>query len=1099
MQRLVRPVAVVLAIVVCLSVTSAAAADPLGGLRRVFRKWDLFQGVKVSGQNTLTFQEHLVDGSGSAFTGQRWDTDRLQRRTSLHLEGPIFKEFGFQADLSASGWGPSYSRWVAGYVGHDTAVYFGDLNISLRGNEFTSFSKSLKGWQLDHNLPGNGMLRAFQSKEKGFTRNQTMAGNDTPGPYFLTYTPITEGSERVKVDEQPQRLGEDYRIDYQTGELWFEPVDGPPQIIPSTSTISVSYRSSGYMAGQGTLSGLRAEMPVLADNMVVGLMILKQDRPGAGSGDTAGYQEDYYQGSGSTGPFDTNFRPIIADGAQVTYQGEQQTIDEALIVLVDNVQQEEGVDYDAYRQIGRIIFRRAVPPTALVKIQYYYDLRQTTPAADTQVTGLDVSWRISKDLSLRADFARSTGGTAGQPGQALQGTLTYSQPRLAASAEYRDMDSTFSFIDTTGFRRQEKGMAVNLQWQPHRHIELFNRYSKMKTAQGLSFGYSGYGGGYGFGGGGSSYYGLSYPAAQAAQTGTSTTGLDVSARQNELDLRLDFPGWPAMDITRQTMSNAGGSMGGSNYTSTSLRLNHTFSNRLRLNATLGSTNQSYGGDAAAGADDLSQPRGSSTRRRQVSVDYMPFDDLSLSADLGHNRSAGSGGTTSNSSSSNIRLSARWRPSDRLSINLDQTVSESIGRVSSGFYGGFPGSGYSGGGGGYWPGPIAGGGGSYPYQADDGEDSEEESQTRYEDGSTSLGINYLLSDDVSLSFNTRRRQYTSGGGAGYLADSDQRSHSLSASWRATDALTVSGTLSKDNLDFLSGDQGAVANNMLNIGLSYQPPEQRWGVSLSMNRMSGSSPTYIEIGGRQRSRMVSTALFDLSGQIQYRVGDDAHLYLRAGLSDFNSAYSAFKKNTAELGLGYQLNDNSELNFGYRYIKHMSGDTDSPFFGYTGTAMQSQDYIANTFMLTFSTRFATDVGGRSAFQGPVASFGAPSSGGMYQRGGIGGTNLATFGGYQAGSRGPSQYGPFGPGAGYGGGYQSGYGGGYGGGGYEGREGFGGGWDQFQQQPRRGERTLALPPAQMLPQPTEPERPGREQGAGWPVTEGLSRWQIPDAEELW
>jgi len=626
----------------------------------------------------------------------------------------------------------------------------------------------------------------------------------------------------------------------------------------------------------------------------------------------------------------------------------------------------------------------------------------------------------------------------------------------------------------------------------------------MKTAQGLSFGYSGYGGGYGFGGGGSSYYGLSYPAARAAQVDTSTTGLDVSTRRNELDLRLDFPGWPDVDISRQTMSNAGGSMGGSDYTSTSLRLNHTFSDRLRLNATLGSTNQSYGGDAAAGSDDLSQPRGSSTRRRQVSVDYTPFDDLSLSVDLGQNRSAGSGGTSSNSNSSSTRLSARWQPSDRLSINLDKTVSESTGRVSSGFYGGFPGSGYSGypggGGGGYWPGPIAGGGGgggSYPYQADDGEDSEEESQTRYEDSTTSLDISYLLSDDVSLSFNTRRRKYTSGGGAGYLADSNQRSHSLSASWRATDALTVTGTLSKDNLNFLSEDQGAVTNNMLNLSLNYQPPGRRWGGSLSMNRMSGSSPTYIEIGGRQRSRMVSTALFDLSGQIQYRVRDDAHLYLRAGLSDFNSGYSAFKKNTAELGLGYQLNDNSELNFGYRYIKHISGETDSPFFGYTGTAMQSQDYIANSFMLTFSTRFATDVGGRRAFQGPVASFGAPSSGGMYQRGGIGGTNLATFGGYQAGSRRPSQYGPFGPGAEYGGGYQSRYGQGYGGRQYQRREGFGSGWDQFQQQPRRRERTLGLPPAQMLPPPTEPERP--EQGAEWPPTEGLSRWQIPDAEELW
>ena len=41
---------------------------------------------------------------------------------------------------------------------------------------------------------------------------------------------------------------------------------------------------------------------------------------------------------------------------------------------MDNVEQVEGIDYDSYRQIGRVIFRRAVPPTALVLIRYYYDL-----------------------------------------------------------------------------------------------------------------------------------------------------------------------------------------------------------------------------------------------------------------------------------------------------------------------------------------------------------------------------------------------------------------------------------------------------------------------------------------------------------------------------------------------------------------------------------------------------------------------------------------------------------------------------------------------------------------------------------------------------
>jgi hypothetical protein len=44
---------------------------------------------------------------------------------------------------------------------------------------------------------------------------------------------------------------------------------------------------------------------------------------------------------------------------------------------VDGVEQQAGVDFDAAREIGRIIFRRAVTPTAVVRITYYYEIYST--------------------------------------------------------------------------------------------------------------------------------------------------------------------------------------------------------------------------------------------------------------------------------------------------------------------------------------------------------------------------------------------------------------------------------------------------------------------------------------------------------------------------------------------------------------------------------------------------------------------------------------------------------------------------------------------------------------------------------------------------
>ncbi len=127
-------------------------------------------------------------------------------------------------------------------------------------------------------------------------------------------------------------------------------------------------------------------MPLKKERVNVGLTWLRQDRPEVGQGDTVAYQENVYYGSGTTGPFDTNFRPIIADGAEVVYRGQTQTISEALKVLVDD------------RQIGRIIFRLGVPPTSLVRIQYYYELGQTALSQDAEVAGLDVSYQRSSEL-----------------------------------------------------------------------------------------------------------------------------------------------------------------------------------------------------------------------------------------------------------------------------------------------------------------------------------------------------------------------------------------------------------------------------------------------------------------------------------------------------------------------------------------------------------------------------------------------------------------------------------------------------------------------------------------------------------------------------
>jgi hypothetical protein len=1000
-QRLLVLIALLL-----LGARGAHAEDIFSGIGRIFKDWGLFQGMQVSGQNTMTLQNHALEGSAAAFEGQRWDTDSFVRRSSLHIEGPIWRNLGIQADISASGWGQNYTRYVLGWTTDETALYFGDLNVRLSGNEFASFNKTLKGWQIDQVLPNGGLVRGFYSQEKGLTRRETINGNNTSGPFFLRYTPIIEGSEVIKVDEQVMRFGQDYRLDYETGQLWFEPVDGPPRIIPSTSVISAAYQSYGWESSPGQLYGARAQMPLLNDRMLVGVTALMQDkRDPEHTEDTAGFQEDIFQASGSTGPFDVNFRPILPNGATVIFEGERQTLGQSVVVLVDSVEQVQSVDYDVYHEIGRIIFRRAVPPTALVIVRYFYDLGDTTAPADSQVFGIDLGYRVNDNLTFRADFAQSD--QSDRSGQAWRSSLSYSRPSLTATLEMRDVQPDFSYIETVGFQRKEQGLNFAAQWEANDYISIYERYSDLKSDSGLSFGYSGYGGYSGFSDGLYSY------GMQPAQA-TAGTGLEIQTARNDMGIDVRYPGWPTLSLTRQTMDNSGGSRGDSSQTSDMLTLQYApYDMPFSVNMSLSQTEQSFSGLAA---DSSVTTSGSSTDQMQISATYTPAANLSLAGHYGTNSSRAAG-TGDRSDGIVTQLSARWTPSSRLSFNLDHTRSQSDGAVSSGFYGGIAGigGGIGGGIGSFGtlqlPGNPGGGGGEIP-----GGDDDEPQRSRFEDTSTRMDISWRPADNLNLTLSGGQRNYSSGGSVGYLADSEQTYMNASLGYQPSRDLALTATLGSDRMEFLEEGRGSVVNDIMALGVNYRPENQPWGVGLNLHKQSGSSPTYIGFGENQVSRIVPTDLFDISGELNYELRPGVSLFGRIGRADYNSGFAAFVKDTSELGVRYRVSGIGDVNLGYRYIRNISGDIDLPLPGAGTGSFGSQDYIAHTMLLEVSTNFSSGIGsagraggGYSTYGGALSSFGgygAGYTGGYgYEAGGIG--DFGTGGSFRRSDFGGGYYG--------------------------------------------------------------------------------------------
>lgn len=981
----------VLAVLASILVPCAARADIFEEIEEAFKKLDrltgkLFDGLQMSGRGDFTLQKDLTSGSRQAYQSSYWNTDPFEAVTSFDVGGPIWGHFGLMAHIANSGYGYDDNRFMLGYQDRNTAVLWGDLSINLSGNEFCSFTKSLSGWQADQRVGNNVLVRTFLSKEKGLVRRQTFPGNNTSGPYFLTYTPVVEGSELVKVDELPQRLGEDYTLDYDTGQLYFEPPGQPPRIVPSTSIIAVSYQSATQYDTGGSTQGAQIETVLLKNRLNMVATVLQRTTPGGGAQDTAKYQEDIFQGSGSTGPFDTRYSPILIDGTRAVINGQQVIIRDALVVLQDGVEQQEGTDFDAIRSIGRILFQHMVPPTALVKIQYYYQLGGG--GADTgggTVYGLALQHKINKAVSWDLSAAESQAPGSGAGGLALSTGAQYSPTKaFNVAVRYHSMDPTFRYVDTVGFLRNETGLEASLGWRPNSHLTLSHQFSDVKTDTGWGFGYSGYPGGAGYPG--------QYSSDRTLQTGDDGSGsaMNIRALQFNTNLNVTYPGWPNLTLSHQLMGNHGGSGGDSQYNNVNLGLDYSPKKLpMTFRTSVSNSTQDHAGTPGADpTDPYASAQSANTTTCSVAYSWTPSERLAFATNFSFNDAQGSN-TSQRGNSNSLQVSARWSPTQRINLSFDVNRTSSLGAVTSGFYGG---------GGGYYGGYSATSALS-PTLGDSPADDDIQ-MSRYEDSSARLSLSWQPTRTLSLDGTCGLRKYTSGGSVGYLADSSERSGTLSASWLPTESLSVNASLGSDLLQFLDPGRGGVLNNSLTLSTNYRPPKSRFMYGLNLNRQWGVSPDSSGYGSTDTTRLVGTSLWDVSANLEYALAKRMRLVGQLGFSDFAGGFSNFVKETTQLAFQYDLNNSFTLNLGWQFINN---NTRLPQGGGTtpGYDLGTGDYTTNLFQVSLSTNFQSSVGHldrRTGSMNPPITPGYGGMSGQFGGGGYGG-GFGSFGGFGGG----------------------------------------------------------------------------------------------------
>jgi hypothetical protein len=415
----------------------------------------------ISGYHTMYFRSYKVSGDTSLYTYDNYGNDSsFDDYTNLYIRGRLYKNAFIDAQFSRDRFSPMGNKLTLEYRGKEVNIKVGSILASLMGNEFATLSKSLDGILLNILLKNNTTLSLVASQARGSTKVESFRGNNSPGPYYLRFSPIVEGSEVVKVDDVLMRRGVDYDIDYYTGELNFLGA----RIIPEGSIITVSYE---YFYSQGnSIYGFR-----LGQEGKWGITYLS--RPDFSYVPPQEHsREEYFIGTGTPGPFYLSYRPIVENSE---------------IIIVDGVPKPKD-SYQINYFSGIITFNSPIPQGASVVVRYKYK-SDVLSLGSKEVVGVDGKLSLG-GLPLILQMARSTDGVNSGTAFGLQTNKNFKGKagEFAISYNLRSIGDKFAPLESVGFFRQEKGQIFSLNWSNlQRTINASLNFSSGKRPYGYSF------------------------------------------------------------------------------------------------------------------------------------------------------------------------------------------------------------------------------------------------------------------------------------------------------------------------------------------------------------------------------------------------------------------------------------------------------------------------------------------------------------------------------------------------------------------------------------------------------------------------------------
>jgi len=443
----------------------AARHGLFGSLGTWFDTMEKATGSKITatGNSTFTGRIDSVSGQASAFQSEQdfgRGSNGFYNQTDLTVDATLFKYFHYTTRISNSLFtNPNDNRVEFDYKDKHTEFEWGDINAQFQGNSLIDFSRYLHGVKISHDFGPNLKTSVLYSTTKAEPRTIVIPGNDSSGPYYVYSGQIVEGSQHVRIDNSGElRLGEDYTLDPLTGQLNFL----NNRIIPHTSTIAISYESLGLTQDQGTIYGGRVQYR-LNQSLNLGLTYVAQTAKGA-SGTTLHTEEQHGLGAPqfytSNGPIDLT-KPyfVFIDGRQLGPA--EYTIDNTTIYT------------------NRIFIKDTVPFDSIVRLQYIpYDPNPTP--GNRSVMGIDSTLKLGKLGTVTMETALSglslTGNSISGHAWQIRSDLNPTK-QVHMSLAVRDINPTFSSIQSPGFGRNEKAMEFSTDYNPTSRLRLNVNYT----------------------------------------------------------------------------------------------------------------------------------------------------------------------------------------------------------------------------------------------------------------------------------------------------------------------------------------------------------------------------------------------------------------------------------------------------------------------------------------------------------------------------------------------------------------------------------------------------------------------------------------------